>query len=282
MDQFIQISFSELQPEQKDILIAQLADKGYEGFEETVNGLEAFIKEKEFDKSILDELAFKYQLHYSEKRILATNWNQLWESNFQPVIVNDFVAIRADFHEPITSVEYEIVITPKMSFGTGHHATTHMMIEQMKEIGFNNKEVFDFGTGTGILAILAEKLGASQVIAVDNDDWSIKNAIENCERNESKKIVIEKISTVSGENKYDIILANINKNVILENFNSLVNHLAFSGILLLSGILETDKNEIFKAATEHNLKIDREISNNNWVCLSFCFEPIYQQGLINH
>lgn len=274
MDQFIQISFSDLQPEQKDILIAQLADAGYEGFEETENGLEAFINERDFNKVILNEIVFKYQLQFSENKIVATNWNKLWESNFQPVIVNEFVAIRADFHEPITGVEHEIVITPKMSFGTGHHATTHMMIEQMEEIYYKNKDVFDFGTGTGILAILAEKLGARQVIAVDNDEWSINNAIENCERNESKRVVIEKKSTVSGKNKYDIILANINKNVILENFNGLVNHLAGSGILLLSGILETDKNEVIKAASEHNLKMKRELRNNNWICLSFCFESV--------
>jgi ribosomal protein L11 methyltransferase len=274
VSQFIQISFVELQPEQKDILIAHLADAGYEGFEETENGLEAFINEKEFNKSILNEIAFKYQLQYSENRILATNWNQLWESNFQPVVVNNFVAVRADFHKPITGVEHEIVITPKMSFGTGHHATTFMMIEQMKEIGFKNKDVFDFGTGTGILAILAEKLGARQVIAVDNDEWSIYNAIENIERNESKKVIVVENSTISGKDKYDIILANINKNVILDNFNSLANHLADTGILVISGFLESDKNEIFKAATVHNLKIEKELGKNNWICLSFCFKPI--------
>lgn len=270
MHQFIQVSFSDLQPEQKDILIAQLADAGFEGFEETENGLEAFITESGFDKYLLDEIIFKYQLQYAYKKVENINWNQLWESNFQPVIVNNFVAVRANFHEPINDVEHEIIITPKMSFGTGHHATTQMMIEQMQDIGFKNKVVFDFGTGTGILAILAEKLGASKVIAVDNDEWSIKNAIENCERNESKRVVIEKNSIIFGENKYDIILANINKHVILENLNSLVNHLTVSGILLLSGILETDKNEIIKTATEQNLKIERILKNNNWICLRFC------------
>jgi len=267
MSQTIQIIFSELKPEQQDILIALLSDSGFEGFEETENVLEAFINEKMFDKPVLDEIVNKIQIGYKINRVEETNWNQLWESNFQPVIVNDFVAIRAEFHEPIKNVEHEIIITPKMSFGTGHHATTYMMIEQMKGIDFNNKTVFDFGTGTGILAILAQKLGAESIVAVDNDEWSIENAFENIQKNNAGKVLVEKGSGVSGENKYDIILANINKNVILENFKSLCNHLADSGILLISGILAEDCIEIVKTGNELNMKVDKELNNNGWICL---------------
>ena len=124
-----------------------------------------------------------FKFIFKETLIPEANWNQVWESNFDPVIVDDFVAIRADFHEPVKGVSLEIIITPKMSFGTGHHATTYMMIEQMRELDFTGKSVFDFGTGTGVLAILAEKLGANKVIAVDNDEWSIENAEENFEKN---------------------------------------------------------------------------------------------------
>src|SRR6187397_408555 len=185
---YIKITFADLQPEQKEILIAQLADAGYEGFEEKDNSLDAFINSKGFDTVILKEISFKYQTPYTKEKIAETNWNQVWESNFEPVIVNDYVAIRADFHKPITNTKFEIVITPKMSFGTGHHATTYMMIEQMRCIDFTNKKVFDFGTGTGILAILASKLGASSVTAIDIDEWSIKNAEENFQKNNIQSV----------------------------------------------------------------------------------------------
>ncbi len=269
MSHFIQISFTDLQPEQKDILIAQLADAGYEGFEETESGLEAFINKKQFDKYLLEEISFKYQLHYKEKTVENVNWNQVWESNFQPVIVKDFVAVRADFHEPIHEVEHEIIITPKMSFGTGHHATTYMMIEQMKEIDFRGKDVFDFGTGTGILAILAEKLGAGKILAIDNDDWSIENALENSKRNHCGMVSVKKASSAAAEIKFDIILANINKKVILENLASLRNQLSGSGILLISGMLEEDKEEILIATSALKIQVEKELIRNNWICLRF-------------
>ena len=124
-----------------------------------------------------------FQIGFSETTIEETNWNQVWESSFEPVVVDDFVAVRADFHEPIKGIKHEIVITPKMSFGTGHHATTYMMLEQMGKLDFKDKRVLDFGTGTGVLAILAEKMGAKKIIAIDNDEWSIENANENIKRN---------------------------------------------------------------------------------------------------
>lgn len=264
----IQVTFSDIQPEQQEMLIAHLAEAGYEGFEEYTNELRAFIPEENYDRPFLHELAFKYQLMYIDERIEEQNWNEVWESNFQPVIVDDFVAIRAGFHEPVNGVQYEIVITPKMSFGTGHHATTYMMVKQMQSIDFTGKSVFDFGTGTGILAILAEKLGAEKVIAVDNDDWSITNTTENLEHNHCSKVILEKAGEVGGPGRYDIILANINKNVILDNFSAIADHLdTGEGILLLSGLLEADEPEILGRVAEHTMTCVEKQEKNGWICL---------------
>src|SRR4030095_4141134 len=252
---YVKITFTDLQPEQKEILIAQLADAGYEGFEEKDTSLDAFINSKCFDKVILNEISFKYQTPYTKEKIAETNWNQVWESNFEPVIVNDYVAIRADFHKPITNTQFEIVITPKMSFGTGHHATTHMMIELMKELNFNGRSVLDFGTGTGILAILGEKSNAKNILAIDNDAWSIANAEENFKKNNCNKIILRKASDAFSEMKFDIILANINKNVIVKNLALLNGQLNKGGQILLSGLLEVDKDEILSVVTELNLKL---------------------------
>lgn len=264
---YIKITFADLQPEQKEILIAQLADAGYEGFEEADNSLDAFINKKDFDKSLLNEISYKYQTPFTTEKIAATNWNKIWESNFEPVIIEDYVAIRADFHKPVTNTKFEIVITPKMSFGTGHHATTYMMISLMKEINFNGKPVLDFGTGTGILAIVAEKNGAEKIYAIDNDDWSIANAEENFKKNNCQKIFLKKASDASSQLKFDIILANINKNVILENFEVLKDQLKNDGTLLLSGLLENDREEILQRANELNLNVQKELTRNNWIAI---------------
>jgi len=266
---YIKITFADLQPEQKEILIAQLSDAGYEGFEEKDTSLDAFIKSKNFDTIILKEISFKYQTPYTKEKIAETNWNQVWESNFEPVIVHDYVAIRADFHTPITNTKFEIVITPKMSFGTGHHATTYMMIELMKEIDLNGRSVIDFGSGTGILAILAEKEGEKNIDAIDNDDWSIANAGENFEKNYCTKINLRKASNAASEIKFDIILANINKNVIIENLALLSEQLNNGGQILLSGLLKEDKDEILSIATELHLKLEKELIRNNWIALQF-------------
>ncbi|HET9744593.1 MAG TPA: 50S ribosomal protein L11 methyltransferase [Chitinophagaceae bacterium] len=264
---YIKIKFADLQPEQKEILIAQLADAGYEGFEETDTGLDAFINKQDFDKSLLREISYKYQTPYTSEMITATNWNKIWESNFDPVVVEDFVAIRADFHKPIANTKFEIVITPKMSFGTGHHATTYMMIQLMKAIDFTNKSVLDFGTGTGILAILAIKSGAENVCAIDNDEWSIANAAENFNKNDCKKIVLKKAPNALSDMNFDIVLANVNKSVILQNLNTWRDQLKMGGSLLLSGLLETEKNQILEKAKQLNLSLERTLVRNSWIAI---------------
>ena len=273
MAKYAEVEFRCSNDEQQNIIIALLMNIKYEGFEQDDNSLKAYIRQEEFNEEKIEDIAKAQTISYTIQQIKETNWNALWESNFQPVVVDDFVhgtpwvGIRADFHEPMTGVEHEIIITPKMSFGTGHHATTFMMIQQMREIDFKGKKVFDFGTGTGILAILAEMLGASLVLAVDNDEWSIANATENMERNNCVKVKLEKAYTINSNDQYEIIMANISKNVIIDNFSSLVKRLAPTGILLLSGLLVEDKADIAKEADKFSLSIKKVVSHNNWISL---------------
>jgi ribosomal protein L11 methyltransferase len=269
MSNHIQITFTYLQPEQQDVLIAHLSEAGYEGFEENENELKAFIPEKNYDKELLQEMAFKYQLSFTQQLISEQNWNAVWESNFQPVIVDDFVAIWADFHKPIKNVQHKIIITPKMSFGTGHHTTTYLMMQQMRGIDFTGKTVFDFGTGTGVLAIFAEKLGASNVIAVDNDDWSIENAEENLARNNCKRIQLIKADSVADDHHYDIVLANINKNVLIENLQALAAQLPVHGNMLLSGLLTSDEPDMLAVTGNFSLILRDKSTKDNWICLKF-------------
>jgi ribosomal protein L11 methyltransferase len=268
MPAHIQVTFTELQPEQQDVLIAHLAEAGFEGFEQDDQVLKAFINESDYDKKLLRELGFKYQLEFSEERIPEQNWNAAWESSFEPVVIDDFLAIRAHFHPSVKSVQEEIIITPKMSFGTGHHETTCMMTQQMRQIDFTGKRVFDFGTGTGVLAILAEKLGASAVVATDNDDWSIRNAIENIQLNHCSKISVERSEEIPA-GPFDIILANINRNVILDNFSTFIVQLPPQGVLLISGLLTGDIPLILEMTRSFSLELSGKIEKNNWVCLRF-------------
>lgn len=267
MSNYIQIEFINISQEQSDILIAQLSEIGFDGFEEEKNKLKAFIVSAAFDEKLLQNISTPLQLDFSKTIIEETNWNQVWESNFDPVIVDDLVAVRADFHEPIKGVAFEIIITPKMSFGTGHHATTYMMMQQMREIDFTNKSVFDFGTGTGVLAILAEKLGAKNILAIDNDSWSIENAAENIKRNDCTVIDLKLADTAAIDGKFDIILANINKNVILENLEVLTRQLSLNGFLVLSGLLLEDEGDIITKSKESGLKFLKRNKRGNWLLI---------------
>ncbi len=265
----IQIIIPAVSEEISDILIAELSAIGFDGFEETENAVNAFIEEDHFNEGELQFLLNGKGLAYQKKLIAKQNWNHLWESNFDRVIVDDFVGIRADFHEPIIGVEHEILITPKMSFGTGHHATTFMMMQLMREIDFEGKTVFDFGTGTGILAILAEKLGANKVLAVDNDDWCIENAGENIRKNSASCIEITKADHTSSKGGFEIILANINKHIILENIASIDQAINLQGNILLSGLLIEDEPDIHVAVQSFGWKHIRTVQKNGWIALQF-------------
>jgi ribosomal protein L11 methyltransferase len=269
MCNFIQIQIRNLSSQQSEILVAQLSEIGFDGFEEGENFLNAYIEDKKLDKDELQKIISSHQLSFKKKIIEQKNWNEEWEKNFEPVIVEDFVAVRAEFHQPIRNVQHEIIITPKMSFGTGHHATTYMMMQAMRNLNFKNKAVLDFGTGTGILAILAEKLGASSIIAIDNDEWSINNAKENIEKNQCKNIQLFLSNAPNSSRKFDIILANINKNVIITHFTFLSRILNKNGRLLVSGILHEDEPEMIDLSYKIGLKPIQTLRRNQWSSIEF-------------
>ena len=252
-----------------DILVAELNEIGFEGFEEGNALLKAFIEKEQFQEDTLEEIVQKYHLTFSIQAIADKNWNEIWETGFDPVVVNDFCSIRASFHPPVTGTAYEIIITPKMSFGTGHHATTWLMISAMEKIVIQNKTIMDFGTGTGVLAILADKLGASAIAAIDNDEWSLQNAVENFEMNNCRPIQLYSNNSIQSIDKYDIILANINKNVILNNLGAMKQHLNVAGVLLVSGLLSGDKQDIIIAAANTGFDLKEITEKDGWMCINF-------------
>ncbi|MBO9635082.1 MAG: 50S ribosomal protein L11 methyltransferase [Chitinophagaceae bacterium] len=267
-----QYSFRPLDQQQREIFVAQLSDIGFEGFEEAGDTLHAFIPETDLQEALLNEI-LDAGIEVSRKLILPTNWNEAWEKNFEPVIVHDFAVIRAHFHEEIKGVEHDIIITPKMSFGTGHHATTFMMIEYMREIDLTGKSVLDFGTGTGVLAILAEKLGAERILAIDNDDWSIENAKENIQVNGCTRIGLSKADKLEMNETFDVILANINKNVLLHNMTAIRQHLKDGGVVIMSGLLSGDRKDIEAAVVKEMLKVDEQKDRQNWIALRISGKP---------
>ncbi len=229
--------------------------------------LHAFITEAHFDAAALESLLADWRLSCQQEKIPKTNWNEEWEKNFPPVVVDGFCGVRAFFHEPAAGVEYDLVITPKMSFGTGHHATTYMMLGAMRTLDIAGRNVLDFGTGTGVLAILAEKLGAANVLAIDNDDWSIDNARENILKNQCAAIVVEKMEAMPRNRLFFIVLANINKAVILSGLDAMGQHLEPGGVIVLSGLLQEDLADIEVKAAQCNLTISERMTKNNWLCL---------------
>ena len=269
----IQVSIEVADEAVKDMMIAELADLGFDGFEETETGLFSYIDSAKFDAKVtagLADLAAQHGASYTSNAIDKQNWNALWESNFEPVLVDDFVGVRANFHEPFNDqVEHDIIITPKMSFGTGHHGTTFSVMQLMRGIDFKGQSVFDFGTGTGLLAILAHKLGASYVLGVDNDDWCIENASENIVVNNTQTIEIHKVNNANLNKKFNIIIANINKNIILDNLAFLADATVPGGVVLLSGLLVEDEAEIEAACAALGWKHQETRTRNNWIALHY-------------
>ena len=291
--EYIEIAFDFSNQDQFDMLVAELSELGFEGFNEEEmeegrndgvalsNGLgigaghcKTFmlkdIYETEKVQNELDIIFNKYNLTYSKSVIKEENWNAIWESNFEPVRVGDFAGIRAHFHpefEP--AVTHDIKITPKMSFGTGHHPTTFSVMQLMQRLDFKDKTVYDFGTGTGILAILAEKLGAKKVLGVDNDDWCIENSLENIQNNASKVITIEKVASALQKDQYDIILANVNRHIIEANMDELTQIGKPEGILVLSGLLIEDQSDMIELARSKGWIFQEAQPLDGWVSLLF-------------
>lgn len=253
----------------KDILVAVLSEKGFEGFEEQPgNILVAYIPEEEFNKEETDELTAGFGTSYTQERIEQTNWNAVWESNFQPVLMDRFCGIRASFHPPfVPQPQHEILITPKMSFGTGHHATTYSVIKLMEGIDFVGKNVFDFGTGTGILAILAHKMGAGKIDAIDIDTWSVENTRENIVTNNASVNVWQADSLKDIRDSYNVVLANINRNILLAFMEDMRRILVRDGILILSGILKEDETAILAAAGKNGFELESQLEKDNWLAM---------------
>lgn len=264
----------------REILIAELGYAGFESFVETTDGCIAYIKKEDAfpDKEVIFEKPLEniyilqseeFDISYTVQEIEQVNWNKEWEKNFDPIEVDGKCVVRAPFHEK-TSVDFEIVIEPKMSFGTGHHETTHMMIKHLLKMNLKDKKVLDMGCGTGVLAILSEMKGAKPIDAIDIDNWCYLNASENSARNACKHITVYEGDARLLENKhYDLIIANINRNILLQDIPIYSRCLSTGGILLLSGFYTEDITLISEQCNSHNLYFELNFERNNWVACKF-------------
>jgi len=260
-------------PEFSEILMAEIAEAGFDTFMETEKGFEAYVEGENFDTELLNHLQEKYKhvnpLLFFLDQIPKQNWNEEWEKNVEPIVVDDSCLVRAAFHKIDKKYPYEIIITPKMSFGTGHHQTTHLMISRQMKMNHQNKRVMDAGCGTAILSIMASKLGAKEIQGFDIDEWSVLNGVENAENNQCSNIHIQqgKIDEVKLSGKFDIILANINKNILLNEMHHYANYLEAGGFLLLSGFYTHDLEDLKKEATKYHLQEVAHDERETWVCL---------------
>ena len=265
-----EVVFSKLHPT-RDALIGQLDLIGFESFVETKMGLKSYIGENEFN---LDSLTFVDELDdvlsTSWKLIEDQNWNAKWEENFDPVFVEDKLVIRAPFHKEKFTQKMQITIQPQMSFGTGHHQTTWLISKRLFELELNDKVVLDMGTGTGVLAILAEKLGAAEVFAPDIDLWAYRNALENVETNMCKHIeVVQGDDKLIKNKSFDLIIANINKNVLIQHFSAYAKCLKAGGKMLISGFFSTDSVDIIEKAKKHGFIFEYTFIKDEWAMIEF-------------
>lgn len=271
MTQYLEFDFK-IEPVEpwNEILMAELIEQGFDSFTENPDGILAYIQAELLNE---EELKNQWLLNHDEVKISYTykempniNWNEEWEKNFQPINVEDKVLIRAEFHES-QGLEEEIIIQPKMSFGTGHHATTYLMIQQMMDMDFQGKKVLDMGCGTSVLAIYAKKKSASDVLGIDIDEWAVENSRENAERNNSPMRVELGTADNLGQEKFDIILANINRNILISDIPRYVEVLEPGGSLLLSGLCFFDVDDILQVCNEQNLQLQKKLQREEWVSL---------------
>ncbi len=267
----IEMTTPQYSEEKAEILIALLSDLPFDTFEVVETALKGYILEKNWTANVEKQTAEVNQgfgFTFEKIFIPYQNWNAVWESNFKPIRVDDFVGLRADFHPPTEGVVFDLVINPKMAFGTGHHETTYMMMQLMRDIDFVSMKVMDYGCGTGILAILASKLGATDLEAVDIEEASYENTLENNAIND-----VHNIKTYCGtldvipSSDFDIILANINRNVILYSLSDLKSRLKTGGILLISGFLKQDENILLDATKKEGFQHIQTEHRGNWLCM---------------
>jgi ribosomal protein L11 methyltransferase len=255
-----------------EMLIAQLGYVGFESFVEQDHGVTAYIQKQEWNSKILDDVFLlhsnEFNITFEHNEIVQTNWNEEWEKNFNPIQVDDLVSIRAPFHaNPL--LQFDIVIEPKMSFGTGHHETTHMMVQHLLALDLDTKKVLDMGCGTGILAIFAEMKGAKPIDAIDIDRWCYENSLENIQRNNCNHITVYEGDASVLKEKYDVIIANINRNILLSDMKTYTDCLNENGVLLLSGFYKEDIVIIEDEVTKHGVTFEKMIQRNNWVALKY-------------
>jgi len=267
-----QFTVNPLQPA-SEILIAELSYAGFESFVENEEGVTAYVVSEEFDEEAFAGLHIlqsdEFEITYTSQEIEKVNWNIEWEKNFNPIIIDDQCSVRAPFHEK-PETEFDIVIEPKMSFGTGHHATTHMMLQFILNNDWEGKTVLDMGCGTGVLAILTEMKGAKSVDAIDIDNWCYLNSMENVVRNNCELISVYEGAAELLEGKhYDMIIANINRNILLEDISKYSECLNPGGKLFLSGFYIEDIPAIEEECNLNGLKIEDELEQENWAALSF-------------
>lgn len=271
---FIQVSIT-APPDLVDILTAELSQYGYDTFMETDDGLAAYTTEDIFSEAEVNAVLERYNhngsISYSSHKIEKQNWNEEWEKNFEPLLIGNVCSVRASFHPKPQQVQYDMVINPKMSFGTGHHETTTLMIENQLTINHQGKRVLDMGCGTGILAIMACKLGATQIVAVDIEDWTVENARENADMNGCTNIEarLGDVGQIAADEPYDIVLANINRNVLLDDIPAYAEKLLPGGPLVVSGFYTEDLDLIKEKAIACNFTFTSMRSKNNWVSVVF-------------
>ncbi|MEL6557126.1 MAG: 50S ribosomal protein L11 methyltransferase [Bacteroidota bacterium] len=271
MSNYIEVYFSTT-PEISEILLAELGNLPYDTFEEVNDGLKAYVLEEAYDQSAVDEVVNQYQalgaITYQTSIIPKENWNEEWEKNFHPITVANQILVRADFHEANPAMPYEIIIVPKMSFGTGHHDTTSQMLQFQLEVDHEGKTVLDAGTGTGILAIMADKKKAGKILANDIDDWCIDNSRENFSLNNSQEVDLRLGAIDVFENEQaDILIANINKNVLLHEIPSYAEIVVPNGTLLLSGFYEHDIPDLEKQLNNSGFQKVSHTVQNKWAAL---------------
>jgi ribosomal protein L11 methyltransferase len=257
----------------RDILQAEFAEAGFASFIDTEKGFDAWAEPADFDKIVFDEVVVRYHqaaaMKYELGKVARQNWNKDWESNYEPIFVNERCVVRATFHAPMPQYAHEIIITPKMSFGTGHHQTTRLMLRHQLTVPHEGKAVLDVGCGTGILAIMAAKLGAATVKACDIDEWAVENSRENFTLNHCDNIEVRlgTLAEAGFSGSYDIVLANINKNVLLDEMKTYVALLKPGALLFLSGFYEADIGDLLEEAAKYGLSKQAQDSEKSWAAL---------------
>ena len=256
--------------EKREFILAELSLLAFDAFEETETGLVASCPAENWEEVETKEILDRYGVNYATETVEKVNWNEEWEKNYDPVVVGDQCIVRATFHDARPEVPYEIIINPKMSFGTGHHATTYQVLKYQLSLDHKGKKVLDVGCGTGALAIMAHKRGASSLTAVDIDEWCVENSAENFALNDCGEVTLSLggIEVVAHDSEFDIILANINKNVLMEQLGDYVERMKPGGTLVLSGFYEADIADLLTKSEAFGLSEITRSEKDNWAMLA--------------